>query len=137
MPLLCELPADDFLTMSGDYALIKAEEAPKVTAGGILLPDGQVRHYQQRRGIIVGIGPGVHTMAGGFVPTTRQVGQRVVINPMAPALDVKLGTVEYFVVRENDIVAVIGNESDRHAPIPAASSEVPTKREPVINGAAG
>jgi co-chaperonin GroES (HSP10) len=132
MPLLCELPADDFLTMSGDYALIKAEEAPKVTAGGILLPDGQVRHYQQRRGVIVAIGPGVHTMNGAFVATARAVGQRVVINPMAPAMDVKLGTVEYFVVRENDIVAVIGNESDRHAPTPASTDSQTTKREPTI-----
>jgi len=116
MPLLCELPADDFLTMSGDYLLIKAEETPKVTAGGIMLPDGGHRNFQQRRGVIINAGPGVYTMSGAFVATTRQVGQRVVVNPMAPAMDVKLGRDEYFVVRDNDVVAVIGNESDRHAP---------------------
>lgn len=136
MPILCELPESNFLTMSGDYVLIKAEEAPKVTAGGILLPDGQTRHYQQRRGVIYGIGPGVHTMSGNFVATVRRVGQRVVVNPMAPVMDVKLGMDEFFVVRENDVVAVIGNESDVHPPEPATAAE-PQKREPVINGAAG
>lgn len=125
MPLLCELPADDFLTMSGDYLLIKAEETPKVTPGGIMLPDGTRRTFQQRRGVIVNAGPGVYTMSGAFVPTTRQVGQRVCVNPMAPAMDVKLGAVEYFVVRDNDVVAVIGNETDRHPPQAATSDPVP------------
>lgn len=119
MPQLCELPEGDFLTMSGDYLLIKAEETPKVTAGGIMLPDGGHRSFQQRRGIIVGAGPGVYTMNGSFVAVTRAVGQRVCVNPMAPAMDVKLGRDEYFVVRENDVVCVIGNETDRHFP-PAA-----------------
>ena len=124
MPLLCELPEGEFLTMSGDYLLIKAEETPKVTAGGIMLPDGGHRNFQQRRGVIINAGPGVYTMSGAFVATTRAVGQRVCVNPMAPAMDVKLGRDEYFVVRDNDVVAVIGNESDRHPPKAATSDPV-------------
>lgn len=124
MPQLCELPEGEFLTMSGDYLLIKAEETPKVTPGGIVLPDGSRRTFQQRRGVIVGAGPGVYTMNGSFVAVTRAVGQRVCVNPMAPAMDVKLGHDEYFVVRENDVVCVIGNETDRHFPQPASAEAV-------------
>lgn len=131
MPQLCELPEGDFLTMSGDYLLIKAEETPTVTPGGIMLPDGSRRTFQQRRGVIVNAGPGVYTMSGAFVATTRAVGQRVCVNPMAPAMDVKLGHDEYFVVRDNDVVCVIGNETDRHIPASAEGVSVTTKREPV------
>ena len=114
MPQLCELSEGEFLTMSGDYLLIKAEETPKVTPGGIMLPDGTRRTFQQRRGIIVNAGPGVYTMSGAFVATTRAVGQRVCVNPMAPAMDVKLGRDEYFVVRDNDGLPQVLINSCRH-----------------------
>lgn len=88
-----------------DYVLVKPLEAEMKTPSGILLPDSAKEKPQT--GEVMAIGPGVinkHT--GKALPMLVKVGQKVLYKKWG-GNEVKVGTEEWLIVEQKDIMAVI------------------------------
>jgi chaperonin GroES len=82
---------------------LSAEEAGMKTASGILIPDTAKEKPEQ--GTVVAVGPGKFE-DGARVPMGVKAGDRVLFSKYGHD-EVKVGGVEYYVVSESNILAVI------------------------------
>ena len=87
----------------GDRVVIKAVEREEKTASGIVLPDTAKEKPQE--GEVIAVGAGRYE-EGKRVPLDVQVGDRVIFSKYA-GTEVKYDNVEYLILRENDILAVV------------------------------
>ncbi|MFZ4640252.1 MAG: co-chaperone GroES [Nodosilinea sp.] len=88
----------------GDRILVKVSEAEEKTAGGILLPDTAKEKPQV--GEVVQVGPGKRNDDGAYQVLEVKVGDRVLYSKYA-GTDIKLGSEEYVLLREADILAAL------------------------------
>ena len=91
----------------GDRVLIKPlspEESGAMTAFGIIIPDTAKEKPEQ--GTVVAVGPGRRGDDGSAIPMTVQVGDRVMFSKYGYD-EIKVGGVEYFILPESSILAVI------------------------------
>jgi chaperonin GroES len=88
-----------------DRVLVKRIEEEEQTKGGIIVPDTAKEKPQQ--GKIVEVGPGRLTDEGKRVPPEVKKGNKVLFGKYA-GTEVSLGAEEYLILREDDILAVIG-----------------------------
>lgn len=88
----------------GDRVFIKVSESEEKTAGGILLPDSAKEKPQV--GEIVGIGPGKRNNDGSYQTVDIKIGDKVLFSKYA-GTDIKLGTEEYVLLSEKDILAIV------------------------------
>jgi chaperonin GroES len=89
----------------GDRVVIEREESESVTAGGIVLPDSA--KDKPARGKIVSVGDGRLLKNGTRVPLQVKVGNRVLFSSYAGDT-FKFGDEELVLMREEDILAIIG-----------------------------
>ena len=82
-----------------DKVVVKRVEAQETTKAGILLPGSAQEKPQMSE--VVAVGPG-----GKEVVMTLSVGDRVIVGKYS-GTEVKLDGVEYMVVSQSDILAVI------------------------------
>ncbi|WP_018130968.1 co-chaperone GroES [Effusibacillus pohliae] len=87
----------------GDRVVIKAVEREEKTASGIVLPDTAKEKPQE--GEVIAVGPGRYE-DGKRIELDVKVGDRVIFSKYA-GTEVKYDNVEYLILRENDILAVI------------------------------
>lgn len=87
----------------GDRIVLKQVEAEEVTASGIVLPTAAQEKPQQAE--VIAVGPG-GVIDGKEVVMQVKVGQRVIYSKYA-GTEVKLDGVEYIIVKQNDILAVV------------------------------
>ena len=90
----------------GDRVVIKplsAEEAGTVSAFGIIIPDTAKEKPEQ--GTVVAVGPGKYEK-GDRIPVSVSVGDRVMFSKYGYD-EVKIGGVEYYIVSESNILAVL------------------------------
>ncbi len=88
-----------------DNVLIKPLEAETKTSSGIILPDSAKEKPQV--GLIMAIGQGKKDDNGKIVPISVKVGQKVMYKKWG-GNEVKVGTEEWLLVEEKDILAVVG-----------------------------
>lgn len=88
----------------GDRVFIKISESEEKTAGGILLPDAAKEKPQV--GEIVAVGPGKRNDDGSRAELDVKVGDKVLYSKYA-GTDIKLGSEEYILLAEKDILAVV------------------------------
>lgn len=88
----------------GDRVFIKVSESEEKTAGGILLPDSAKEKPQV--GEIVAVGSGKRNDDGTRQTIDIAVGDKVLYSKYA-GTDIKLGTEEYVLLSEKDILAVV------------------------------
>lgn len=88
----------------GDRVFIKVSASEEKTAGGILLPDNAREKPQV--GEIAAVGPGKRNDDGSRQPLDIEVGDKVLYSKYA-GTDIKLGTDEYVLLSEKDILAVV------------------------------
>ncbi len=88
----------------GDRVFIKVSASEEKTAGGILLPDTAKEKPQV--GEVVAVGPGKRDDKGAKVEPEVKVGDKVLYSKYA-GTDVKLGTEEYVLLSEKDILAIV------------------------------
>jgi chaperonin GroES len=88
----------------GDRVFIKVSESEEKTAGGILLPDAAKEKPQV--GEIVAVGPGKRNDDGSRAELDVKVGDKVLYSKYA-GTDIKLGSEEYILLAEKDILAVV------------------------------
>ncbi len=86
-----------------DRVVVKAVEAEETTKTGIVLP-GTAKEKPQVAEVIA-VGPG-GMVDGKEVTMTVKVGDRVITSKYA-GTEVKCDSVEYNVVRQNDILAIV------------------------------
>ena len=87
----------------GDRVVLKQVAAEETTKSGIVLP-GQTKEKPQQAEVVA-VGPG-GMVDGKEVKMEVKVGDKVIYSKYS-GTDVKLDDVEYIVVKQSDIVAVI------------------------------
>ena len=89
----------------GDKVVLKQLVAEETTKSGIVLP-GQAKEKPQQAEVIA-VGPG-GMVDGKEVTMQVKVGDQVIYSKYA-GTEVKLGEEEFIIVKQNDIVAIVGD----------------------------
>ena len=90
----------------GDRVVIEPEDDTDSTSpGGIIIPDTAKEKPQQ--GKVVAAGPGRSTDDGSVIEMGVSVGDSVIYSKYA-GTEYSQGGTEYLIVRESDILAVVG-----------------------------
>ena len=87
-----------------DRVFVKVSASEEKTAGGLYLPDTAKEKPQV--GEVVALGPGKRNEDGSRQDLEVKVGDKVLYSKYA-GTDIKLGTEEYVLVSEKDILAVV------------------------------
>ena len=88
-----------------DRVLIESLESEEKTAGGIIIPDTAKEKPQE--GKVIAVGPGSKTEEGKIIPMDVKVGDRVLFGKWS-GTEVKIDGKEYSIMKENDIMGVVG-----------------------------
>ena len=88
-----------------DRVVVKRLDAEEKTAGGIIIPDTAKEKPSQ--GEVIAVGPGGRDEAGKLVPLDVKVGNRILFGKWS-GTEVKIDGVEYLIMKESDIMGVIG-----------------------------
>jgi chaperonin GroES len=95
------------MTPLGDRVLVKPispEEAGVTTSFGIIIPDTAKEKPEQGR--VVAVGMGKRADDGKLIPMSVKVGDKVMFSKYGYD-EVKVEGVEYFIVREESILAIL------------------------------
>ena len=88
-----------------DRVVIKPAKEDEVTKGGIVLPD-TVDKERPEKGEVVAVGEGKMLDSGQRAPMGVKVGDIVMFKKYSPD-EVKVDDVEYLVISEGDILAIL------------------------------
>lgn len=88
-----------------DRVLVRRVEAEEKTAGGIIIPDSAKE--KPAEGEIVAVGAGARDEDGDRIPLDVQVGDRVLFGKWS-GTEVKVGGEDLLIMKESDILGVIG-----------------------------
>jgi len=89
----------------GDRVLVKPLEEKETKKGGIIIPDTAKEKPQE--GEVVAVGTGKIDDSGKKIPFNVKKGDKVLM-PKYGGTEVKINDEEYQIVREEDILAIIG-----------------------------
>ncbi|MFH1405393.1 MAG: co-chaperone GroES [Patescibacteria group bacterium] len=89
-----------------DHVIVKAI-TEEVSASGIIIPETAEKDRPER-GEVVAIGPGKLLETGVRAPIDVKPGDKIVFKKYSPD-EIKVGKEEFWVIRNEDIVAVIEN----------------------------
>jgi chaperonin GroES len=95
----------DLLRPLGDRIIIELVESEEKTASGIVLPDSAKEKPQE--GKVVAVGTGRVLESGERVALEVSVGDRIIFSKYG-GTEVKYEGTEYLILRETDILAVVG-----------------------------
>lgn len=87
----------------GDHVLVKPLSNEEKTEGGIYLPDTAKEKPQE--GEVIAVGPGRLLDNGTRVQPEVKAGDKVIYAKYG-GTDIKVGDVEYLIMRESDILAI-------------------------------
>jgi chaperonin GroES len=88
--------------------IVKPIESEETTVGNIIVPD--LGKEKNEMGIIVSVGPGQSTLTGDFIPTTLEVGEKVIL-PTQGFTKLPYNGEEYYVGPENQILAKVNKSA--------------------------
>ena len=88
-----------------DRVLVESLESEEKTAGGIIIPDTAKEKPQE--GKVIAVGPGAKTEEGKIIPMDVKVGDRVLFGKWS-GTEVKVDGKEYSIMKESDIIGVVG-----------------------------
>ena len=88
-----------------DRVLAKRIEEEEQVRGGIIIPDTAKEKPQEAE--IVSVGPGKVQDDGSRAPMDVKAGDRVLIGKYSGS-EIKIDDVEYVILREDEILAVVG-----------------------------
>jgi len=89
----------------GDRVLVQPLEEEEVKKGGIIIPETAKEKPQE--GKVIALGTGKRDDDGNDIPFNVKKNDKVLM-PKYGGTEVKIDDVEYQIVREDDILAVIG-----------------------------
>jgi chaperonin GroES len=88
----------------GDRLIVEVLEEEETTASGIVLPD--TAKEKPQRGRVLAVGPGGRDEDGKYIPMDVEEGDEVIFSKYG-GTEVKLGTDEYLILRESDVLAKV------------------------------
>ncbi len=88
----------------GDRVLVEPLDAEEKTAGGIVIPDSAKE--KQQKGKVIAVGKGRVSDDGKLVPVEVKAGDEVLYGRYS-GTEIKLGGVDYLIVKEDDILAIL------------------------------
>ncbi|MEL6751150.1 MAG: co-chaperone GroES [Pseudomonadota bacterium] len=88
-----------------DRVVVRRIEADTKTAGGIIIPDSA--QEKPAEGEIVSVGSGARDEAGKLVPLDVKAGDHVLFGKWS-GTEVKIGGEDLLIMKESDIMGVIG-----------------------------
>jgi chaperonin GroES len=89
----------------GDRVIVKPAAKEEMTKAGIILPDTASKERPEQ-GEVIAVGPGRLLENGSRAPMNLHVGDNVVFKKYSPD-EVKIDNVDYLVLSEGEILAVI------------------------------
>jgi chaperonin GroES len=89
----------------GDRILVKRVEPDEVKKGGIIIPD--TAKEKPMEGKVIAVGHGKTDENGKRIPMEVKVGDRVLIGKYA-GTEFKLDDVEHVIVREDEVLGILG-----------------------------
>ena len=93
-----------------DRVLVQRIEEEETVRGGIIIPDTAKEKPQE--GEIIAAGNGRRKDDGAIVPLDVQTGDRILFGKYS-GTDITLDNEEYLILREEDILAVIGKNAGK------------------------
>ena len=88
-----------------DRVLVRRLEDKETMRGGIIIPDSAKEKPQQAE--VVSVGKGKLNEEGDLVPMTVKAGDRILFGKYSGS-DIKLDGEEYLILREDEILGVLG-----------------------------
>lgn len=88
-----------------DRVLVSIDMKDEMTKSGIIIPE-TVSKERPEEGVIIAVGKGKKLDDGKLVPLSVKVGDRVLFSKYGPDL-VKVDGVEYYILREESILAIL------------------------------
>jgi chaperonin GroES len=88
----------------GDRLIVEALEEEETTSSGIVLPD--TAKEKPQRGRVLAVGPGPRDEDGNYIPMELAEGDEIIFSKYG-GTDIKLGTDEYLILRESDVLAKV------------------------------
>ena len=88
-----------------DYIIVEPQKREAKTKSGIVLPDTAEKEKPQE-GVVVAAGQGKMLDSGKRTEMQVKAGDRVLFSKYSPT-EIKVEGKEYFVIREDDIMAII------------------------------
>lgn len=95
----------NFKPLSDRVVLEQVEDSVSTTTGGVFIPDNAKDKPQEAK--VVAVGPGRVTDDGTRIDITVKIGDVVVYSKYS-GTEVKKDGTEYVIVRESDILAIVG-----------------------------
>ena len=90
-----------------DCILVKRLDAESKTPGGLFIPDAAKEKPVE--GLVVAVGDGTRNKEGDWIPLDVKAGDRVLFSRYSGAeVKVSLGDGEHLILREDDVLAVLG-----------------------------
>lgn len=89
----------------GDRVLVQSIEEKEVKQGGIIIPDTAKEKPQEAK--VIALGTGKLDEAGNKIAFTVKVGDTVLVSKYG-GTEVKVSGESYFIMREDDILGIIG-----------------------------
>ena len=88
-----------------DRILVKRLEPETKTPGGLIIPDNAKEKPVEA--IVVGVGEGARDKDGKRIPPDVRIGDRVLFSKYS-GNEIKIQGVEHVIMREEDVLAVLG-----------------------------
>ncbi len=88
----------------GDRLIVEVLEEEEVTDTGIVLPD--TAKEKPQRGRVLAVGPGSRNEDGEYVAMDLAEGDEIIFSKYG-GTEVRLGTDEYLILRESDVLAKV------------------------------
>jgi chaperonin GroES len=93
----------------GDRLIVEPLEEEETTVSGIVLPD--TAKEKPQRGRVLAVGPGPRDEDGNYIKMELEEGDEIIYSKYG-GTDIKLGTDEYLILRESDVLAkVVGRRT--------------------------
>jgi chaperonin GroES len=91
----------------GDRLIVEVLEEEELTSSGIVLPD--TAKEKPQRGRVLAVGPGPRDEDGEYIKMDLEDGDEIIFAKYG-GTEIKIGTDEYLILRESDVLAkVVGD----------------------------
>jgi len=94
----------------GDRLIVEALEEEETTSSGIVLPD--TAKEKPQRGRVLAVGPGSRDESGNYVAMDVLEGDEVIYSKYG-GTEIRLGSDDYLILRESDILAKVVTTSKK------------------------
>jgi chaperonin GroES len=92
----------------GDRLIVEVLEEEMTTVSGIVLPD--TAKEKPQRGRVLAVGPGPRDEDGEYIKMDLEDGDEIIFSKYG-GTEIKLGTDEYLILRESDVLAKVVTKS--------------------------